>query len=324
MSLFSTLAADSLEFLPFVLVFAAIVLSVLGIGLLFAGPDAVQRRLQSAASRAEGEPVVGLRRKSESTFYRTIVQPLERHLVPAEIRQLSSLRLRLVQAGFFAPSAPSAYYAIRILLGIAFPAVIGFFVPALAGSISVNSIILLMAVLGTLGYILPMWVVSHRVSARQQQAREGFPDALDMLMMCVEAGLGLDAAINRIGGEIQAAQPLLAEHFDLLAAELRAGRTREDAFRAFSDRIGIDEVKSLTGLLLQTEALGTSMADALRSLSDDMRQRRLLRAEELAQKISTKLSLVLTTFILPVLLTVVTAPAFLNAVRNFRHIGGVK
>jgi tight adherence protein C len=173
-------------------------------------------------------------------------------------------------------------------------------------------------VLGLVGYILPTVVVSSRATSRQRMLRESFPDALDMLLMCVEAGVGLDEAIARVGEELKLNHPLLAWHFELLSAELRAGKNRDAAFRALSDRIGIDEIQSFVSLIVQTEALGTSMADTLRSMSDDMRQRRLLRAEEMAQKVSTKLSMLLMVFILPVLLMVIMAPAMLSAMRNFK------
>lgn len=301
--------------LPFVLVFAAVAFTVVAIGSFFTADGSIRRRLEIGPAANEGNIRA---RPAEGWFYRSVVLPLQRYILPPDIQQRSTLRLRLVQGGYTAPTAPAVYYATRIALGIGLPVVIGLIASFLATTIP--SIVLPLVISGIVGYTLPTFIVSRRVSNRQRLAREGFPDALDMMLMCVEAGLGLDAAINRVGQEIRLPHPLLAEQFDLLAAEIRAGKMRDEAFRAFSDRIGIDEIRAFIALLVQSEELGTNMAEALRSMSDDMRQRRLLRAEELANMVSTKLSMVLALVIIPVLLTVIVSPAALTAVRNFSQL----
>ena len=302
--------------LPFVLVFATVAFAVVAIGSFFTTDGTIQRRLEIGAAEGEGS----LRtRPTETWFYRSIVQPLQRYILPPDIKERSSLRLRLLQAGYTAPTAPAVYYAARIALGIGLP--IGVGTLGVFFATTVPSIVLPVTISGIVGYILPTFVVSRRVSSRQRLIRVGFPDALDMMLMCVEAGLGLDAAINRIGQEIRLPHPLLAEHFDLLAAEIRAGKMRDEAFRAFSDRLGVEEVRAFVALLVQSQELGTNMADALRSMSEDMRQRRLLRAEELANMVSTKLSMVLALIIVPVLLAVIMAPAGITAARNFMKLG---
>lgn len=301
--------------LPFVLVFATVAFAVVAIGSFFTTDGLIQRRLEIGAAANEGNIRA---RPTESWFYRSVVQPLQRFILPPDIQQRSTLRLRLQQGGYVSPNAPAVYYATRIALGIGLPVVIGLVVSFLA--IKVQSVVLILLVSGIVGYTLPTFIVSRRVSGRQRLAREGFPDSLDMMLMCVEAGLGLDAAINRVGQEIRLPHPLLAEQFDLLAAEIRAGKMRDEAFRSFSDRIGIEEIRAFVALLVQSQELGTNMAEALRSMSEDMRQRRLLRAEELANMVSTKLSMVLALIIVPVLLAVIVSPAALTAVRNFSQL----
>lgn len=304
------------DYLPFVLIFATVAFAVVAIGSFFTTDATIQRRLEIGPAGTEG----GARaRPAPSWFYRSIVQPLQRYILPPDIQRRSSLRLRLLQAGYTEPNAPAVYYATRIALGIGFPVVTG--VVASLFATTIPSVVLPLVVSGIIGYILPTFIVSRRVSSRQRLVRVGFPDALDMMLMCVEAGLGLDAAINRVGQEIRLPHPLLGEHFDLLSAEIRAGKMRAEAFRAFSDRLGIEEVRAFIALLVQSEELGTNMADALRSMSDDMRQRRLLRAEELANMVSTKLSMVLALIIVPVLLAVIVSPAGLTAARNFMQLG---
>lgn len=302
--------------LPFVLVFVTVAFAVIGIGsLFFPTGGALQRRLEIGSAADEGSQ---RSRPKESWFYQSLIQPLGRYVLPTNLQQRSSLRLWLLQGGFTAPNAPAIYYASRIMLAIAMPVAIGLLLTFVAPSLP--SILLLLVISGIIGYMLPTFVVSRRVSHRQRLVRIGFPDALDMMLMCVEAGLGLDAAINRVGQEIHLPHPLLAEHFELLAAEIRAGKMRDDAFRAFSDRLGIEEVRAFISLLVQSEELGTNMSDALRSMSEDMRQRRLLRAEELANMVSTKLSMVLALIIIPVLLAVIVSPAGVIAVRNFMSL----
>lgn len=303
--------------LPFILVFVAVVCMVMAVGSLFASGGTIRRRLEIAASADEGR---GRIRTPTGSFYRAVVRPLQRYLLPLDLEQRSTLRLRLLQAGYFAPTAPAAYYGARIVLGVALPLMVAIFAPILVARIPLSIVIVLLVASGIVGYVLPMVFVSRRVSARQRAARESFPDALDMMLMCVEAGLGLDAAIVRVGEEIRLAHPMLAGHFDHLSAEIRVGKMRDEAFRAFADRIGVEEVRSFVALLVQSEELGTNMADTLRSMADDMRQRRLLHAEELANMVSAKLSMVLSLIIVPVLLTVIISPAALNAYHNFSHV----
>jgi tight adherence protein C len=140
------------------------------------------------------------------------------------------------------------------------------------------------------------------------------------MLICIEAGLGLDSAIARIGDEIRTAHPVLADQFYLMSVELRAGKTREDSLRNFSDRIGIDEVASLASLLVQTDALGTSLADALRAYSEDMRMRRMLRAENKAQQLSVKMAIPLVIFILPATMIGIMSPALIKIMRVLKTL----
>ena len=156
-----------------------------------------------------------------------------------------------------------------------------------------------------------------RTRSLQRQYQDGFPDALDLLVVCAEAGLSLDAAISRVGQEIGHAHPAIAQNFMMMSLELRAGGTRADAMHNLAERMGVDEVRSMVTLLLQSEELGTSIADALRLYSDDMRIRRMLRAETKAQALPVKLSLPLGFFVFPTMLIVIMLPV---AIRIYRAI----
>jgi len=164
-----------------------------------------------------------------------------------------------------------------------------------------------------LGFYLPHLWLYIQVQNRQQKFVEGFPDALDLLVVCVEAGLALDSAIRRVGDEIALAHPVLSEELQYLSLQLRTGLTREMALRQLSQRMNVEDVRSLTSLIIQTDRFGTSIAQALRVHSDSMRKKRFHRAEEKAAKLPAKLVLPLMFFIFPVLFLVILGPAGLQA-----------
>lgn len=224
----------------------------------------------------------------------------------------SKVRRDLIQAGFLHPAAPSVFFATRFLLGLVLPAAFVLVAPFVLRNLSGTVLLLIGAVLGIAGLMLPRIWVQLRRSRRQQAVRESFPDALDLLLVCVEAGLGLDAALDRVSQEIGRAHPILAEHLRLTSLEIRAGKTREDAMRNLAERTGLDEVSSFTTLLLQSEMLGTSVAQTLRVHVHEMRSKRILQAEEKAQALAVKLSVLLVAFILPALMIVILTPAVLN------------
>jgi tight adherence protein C len=163
-----------------------------------------------------------------------------------------------------------------------------------------------------LGLFLPNILVRMRRDSLVQQYRNGFPDSLDLLVICVEAGLGLDAAINRVAHELRHAHKSLAENFEMMSLELRAGSSREEAFKNLSERMDIEEVRSMVTLLLQSEELGTSLSEALRIYSDEMRAHRMLRAETKAQALPVKLTIPLGLFVFPTMIIVILLPVMIR------------
>jgi tight adherence protein C len=177
---------------------------------------------------------------------------------------------------------------------------------------------LIYPILGALiGFYLPNLWLRAKTSARQEKILEGFPDALDLMVVCVESGMGLDATINRVGEEMKLRNPTLSDEFRLMSLELRAGKLRRDAMRNLAARTGLDDVKSLMTLLTQTDKFGTSVAQALRVHSDSMRTRRYQRAEEMAAKLPVKLVFPLVLFIFPAMFVVIVGPA---AIKIMRHL----
>jgi tight adherence protein C len=294
--------------LPFIVIFLAAAFAVLGVGALIGGDTRARQRLRGGAGVATAGDLPSIQFRPTNPFYRYVVEPLRPSLVPRDLMGSSSVARRLVQAGYRGSHAVATYYILRVILALAFPAVLVVLEPLVWRGLPLSSLLLLAAIVGLIGYMVPTLYLIRRVATRQQLFREAFPDALDLLLICSEAGLGLDAAIHRVGDEISKPYPILGEQFQLMAIELRAGRSRDDALRALSQRVGIDEVTTLSNLLIQSDALGTSMAQALRAQADDMRQKRMLVAEEKAQKLSVKLSIILVLFIMPALMSTIMMP----------------
>ncbi len=287
-------------------VFGAVMLAVLGVAEFFQR-DTGTKRVGAPAS---------VRFSQGNRLYRLLIERLSGRVTPSDEREVGKTRRKLQRAGWYAPHALSIYFSARVLGGLGLPALFNALAPVLAPAMPVTQVLLGSCVLALLGYALPGIVVDHHIAKRQIAVRRGFPDALDLMLVCVEAGLGLDATINRVSQEIGTAHPLLREHFRLMALELQTGKSREQALRAFAERIGVDEVNVLAGLLIQSDALGASIADTLRALSDDMRAKRMLAAEERAQQVGVKLTFPLILLIMPALMLTIGSPAIIQIVRQ--------
>jgi tight adherence protein C len=239
---------------------------------------------------------------------RHTLNSLGSRLVPG--KPSSKTQLLIVRAGFRNPEAIQTINGVKILLPIAFVAITYF-----TGLYRWNPLMVFLAA-ALLGYMLPgMWLLS-RVRSRQHRLRLAIPDGLDLLVICVEAGLGLDQALLRVSQELAMTHPELSDELQLVNAEMRLGKARTDALRELARRTGIDDIKALVAMLIQTERFGTSIAQSLRVHSDDLRTKRRQRAEETAAKISVKMVPVLVFFIFPALMIVVIGPAFVAIARQ--------
>jgi tight adherence protein C len=306
------------------LIFVAVVLAVLGVGALFTR-DPVKRRLSSDTSVREtirrdksggkgGAPTLRASQDREGVWDE-IVKPLEKYFMDQKEGSESNLRTRLMQAGFTGSSVVRNYFLIRTILAVGVPAAFLFLLPILGIDMSVRKIMVATAGLALAGLYLPGIFISSRVDKRHQAIAEAFPDALDMLVVCVEAGLGLDAAFTRVGAQIAPAHPILAGELGMVSLELRAGKSRADALRNFAKRIDLREVSSFVTLLLQSDALGTSIGQTLRVHAEEMRARRMLRAEEMAHKLPVKMTIPLVLCILPAMFAAVMLPGMLTISR---------
>ena len=223
--------------------------------------------------------------------------------------RLSALRSRLMQAGFFGREAVTIYLGGRVIALLAATLATLIIIPIAShhaggfGAIAVAGVFAVAALLG------PEHLIKMRITSREREYREGFPDLLDLLVASVEAGLSLDAAVGRITDELVRRYPRLAEHLKLLTLELRAGRSRREVWSRLADRLGIDEAGSFATMLRQSEEMGTSLGGTLKVFAEEMRSKRMLRAEEKALALPAKLVVPLILFIFPCLLGVLMLPA---------------
>ena len=294
--------------LVFIAVFGLIML-----GLRLFSTSAVQSRLEGLL----GKPAV-LPSNEPSPWIEHIVKltgPLANLSLPKEGWENSALRTRFMNAGFRSASAPAIYFAAKTILAIGLPLVVFFVLRNTSGKHSGNAVLLWLLGSAALGYYLPNLLLNNTIARRQREIFETFPDALDLMTVCVEAGLAMDAALARVAAEIGLKSEVLSDELNLVTLELRAGSSKEKALRNLALRTGVEDVDALVAMLIQSERFGTSIADSLRVQSDQLRTKRRQRAEEAAAKIALKLLFPLIFFIFPALLVVLMGPAFIQIYR---------
>jgi len=281
---------------------------VFGTALVAAAAYALMPNRAAAIDRRLEELTLG-REREEKPRFQTITGVLKRlgEKVPKSAKEMGSLRLRLVQAGFRRDEALTMFFGIRVLFAL------GLFMAFSTSLIARPNLTLALGGLG-LGYILPGMVLARLAKRRAHRIRLSLADMLDLLVVSVEAGLGLDAALTRVGQELAFAYPELADELRLINLELRAGKPRSEALRNLADRTGVDDLSSLVTMLIQTDKFGTSVAQSLRVYSETLRTKRRQRAEEAAAKTGVKMVFPLVTCIFPAIWVVTIGPAAIRFV----------
>jgi tight adherence protein C len=219
------------------------------------------------------------------------------------------LRSKLIKAGIFDPRAVGYFFVGRTILAVSLAALVFFFAPTFENE-SVYWFLMILG--GIIGYVAPSLYIDRRIKARKNEYQAGFPDFMDLLVVCADAGLSMEAALDRVGRELGDSYPSLTANIHMTNLEIRAGRTMSDALEHLSDRLGLEEARSFSTLIQQSEELGSSITDALRVYSDDMRHKRLSRAEEKAYSLPAKLSLPMMICIFPVIFVVIMLPVFVR------------
>jgi tight adherence protein C len=288
----------------------------LGLAFFFMGvTDPVKRRLGRYVE--EDDDV----EKRRLVNIHTMLGTMSQWVMPQEDAQLSQTSKKLTYAGLRSPNVLQSFYGIKAMTTALFPTIVIFssqFVPDL----DTTKFIFYAFVAAAVGLLAPGYVLEKLAQRRIRKLRNGFPDALDLLVVCVESGLGLAAAIQRVADELAVSHPELATELALVNAEMRVGVDRSKALRNLADRSGLDDIRGLVSLLIQTMRFGTGVAEALRVYSEEFRDKRMQKAEEEAAKIGTKLIFPLVTCLFPSFFIVAIGPAVIRLIEVFSVMSG--
>ena len=234
---------------------------------------------------------------------------------PKEKERIFDKRMALFKAGFRGKNATPIFFGAKTFLVLLFPIITWALISVFADLTNVRTMFYVIVAAG-IGFYLPELWIRSKTKKRIEQIREGFPDVLDLLVVCTEAGQGMDAALDRVGREVEMTNAPLSEEFRLLNLEIRAGKSRKEALRNLVDRTGLDDISSLVTLINQSEELGVSISQTLRVHSDSMRTKRQMRAEAMAGRIPVKLTIPLVLFIFPCIFVVVVGPGVISIIRH--------
>lgn len=268
-----------------------------------------------AGAKGAGAGAASLRHRRDDQWTR-LVDRIEKAGLNLTDTKADQLREKMIAAGFESPSAPRIYTLIRLLLVILLPA--GYVALSLlsGNELSYIKLYIFGSIAALAGLFVPALFVQAKADRRREAIVNGFPDSLDLMLVCVEAGLGLESALDRVGREMAISHPLVSEMLTTATLQLRAGASREVALRKMAEAARVDEISSFATLLIQSDKLGTSIATTLRIYASEMRERRRMRAEEKAHRIPVLISIPLVTCMLPVMIGVLMLPAAIRVVRQ--------
>lgn len=281
--------------------------------LLYRPQSAATERLKRLGQRLPSDVSVSQALTEEpgraTDFAERLASPLTK-LVPPSAAEAKKLQKQLMHAGFRSASAAVIFRGIQLASLAFFPGLVAV-VCAFLGK-PIGSAVFWILLAFVIGFFLPRYVLRRLIRSRQQLVRWGLADALDLMVITVEAGLGLNAAMVRVSSELKEVHPDICEEFELANLEIRVGRDRDEALRNLADRTGVDDLQSLVAMLIQTDKFGTSIAKAVRAFSDSLRTKRRQRAEQAAQKAAVKLLFPLACFLFPTLFIAILGPAALT------------
>ena len=303
------------------LIFITVLTFILASSLVFYIQYALLRRRNPLAERlsdleksnpfrAYGEAALAAQQESR---VERVFEPLSK-LMPKSPNEVGSTAKKLMRAGYRNKSAVTIFYGIKVAVIIASPLIL--FLSGRMQSMPTENVLLSLISCVAAGYIIPDFILSKRVSARQEKIQLSLPDALDLLVVCVEAGLGLDQAILKTSEELRVTHADICDELNLVNLELRAGKPRKDALKNLADRTGVEDILGLVSMLIQTDRFGTSIAQSLRVHSDSLRTKRRQRAEERAHKVSVKLVFPLVFLIFPAMFVIILGPGIIKIIQQ--------
>jgi tight adherence protein C len=295
---------------------------MVGVYWLFMRPQSAAterlRRLGQTSGTASGGTTVSLADDNAGEkFTERIAEPINR-LLPVSATEAEKLQKKLMHAGFRSRNAPLIYRSIQLLSMASFPAAVGLFCAIMARPLSSAVFWILAAFVA--GFFAPRYILGRMIRSRQLRIRWGLADALDLMVISIEAGLGLNAAMLKVSSELNKVHVDISQEFELANLEIRVGREREEALRNLAERTGVDDLRSLVAMLIQTDRFGTSIAKAIRVFSDSLRTKRRQRAEQAAQKAAVKLLFPLACFLFPTLFIAILGPALIQLMDTLGHL----
>lgn len=304
------------------LVLLSLIFATVAVAVYFTA-QAVAVRQQTRRRLAEGGPLMtgrspiagSLRAENAESVWLNLVNSIEKSGFSLGDTKDDALKQKLTAAGFGEPYAARVYTLVRLVLVIGLPVLVLVLFWLRGSSPGIFKLYLALVIAATIGLYIPNIFVRARADRRQRELINAFPDALDLMLVCVEAGLGLEAAFARVGMEMTTSHPLLSRQFASVVLELRAGRSYEDTLRRLAERSGTDEIRAFATLLIQSTKLGSSIAQTLRVYAAEMRERRRMRAEEKAHRLPVLISIPLVACMLPCMIGVLMLPAAIRVVR---------
>jgi tight adherence protein C len=309
---------DQLRPVILVLLFVGIVALVFGLTEAFMRNARVRSRLDLVGDAGNGSSGGGqsLRAERNDGEWKKLVDRIEKMGISLADSNNDRLRQRLIAAGYTSPEAPRLFTFCRLVLTFALPALLVLLSINRPEPPSAIKLYVMASLVAVMGLYLPNMFISAKAARRQEAIINGFPDALDLMLVCVEAGLGLEAAMDRVGRELAISHPLVSAVLGKVVLELRAGRSRQDALRRMADDVDVDEIRSFATLLIQSDQLGSSVGQTLRVYAAEMREKRRMRAEEKAHRLPVLLSVPLVACMLPVMIGVLMLSAVVRVVRD--------
>lgn len=290
--------------------FVSIAFIVMGIyWLLFRPVSATAQRLQDLEDPRGIAAAQSIEVSGMETLAARLAEPINR-LVPPSAADAKKLHRQLMQAGYRSPSAPGVFRVTQLIMMLALPALLLLFWTLTAQPLN-EAILPVLGAFG-IGFLLPRFILNRLISSRKLRITWGLADALDLMVITMEAGLGLNAAMLKVCEELKTVHPDICKEFELANLEIRVGRERSEALRNLADRTGVEDLNSLVGMLIQADRFGTSIARAVRVYSDSLRTKRRQRAEQAAQKAAFKLLLPLGALLFPTMFIIILGPALLN------------
>jgi tight adherence protein C len=297
------------------LVFTAGCLVFLALAPLFAQRVDLRHRRAGTPAAAEIKQA-SLRNSAAPSIWERLVKVVESRGVSLTDAKSDALKARLIQAGYYQPYAPRLFMLTRVILTLVLPSVTAAVKLSAAVPPTPGRLYIYIALSAVAGLYAPGWFVGQRIKRRANEILNGFPDTLDLMLVCVEAGLGIDTCFQRVGGEVRRSHRLLSEQFEIVSLELRAGRSRADALRGLIVRTNVPEIASFVTLIIQSDRLGSSIGQALKSYAMEMREGRKMRAEEKAHRLPVMISIPLVAFMLPTMISVLLLPGIILVNRD--------